>query len=79
MCVCVCVSLSVDAWWRLTDSVEVEVLCNWFKVDAISSTTKRRLEKDTFQKEDRKKERGKEGRKKKVLSPPASQGVCGVS
>lgn len=30
------------------DSGEVEVPCNWFKVDAISPPLKRRLDRDTF-------------------------------
>lgn len=60
MCVCVCVC--VDARYRLT--LEVEVLCNWFKVDAISPVPlKGGLKKISL--EGRQRERERKGMDKK--------------
>lgn len=52
------------------DTAEVEVPCNWFKVDAISRLLKRRLDRDTFRGEEevRRDERREEGEEEKTLS-----------
>lgn len=52
---CACVGVCVDAWWRL--AVDVEVLCNWFKVDAISAVPLKVGWEEERKKGDRKEER----------------------
>lgn len=55
---CVCVSVSVEMLG--TDLEEVEVLCNWFKVDAISPVPlKGGLKKIPLEERRKKKQRGK--------------------
>lgn len=50
------------------DSVEVEVPCNWFKVDAISPPLKRRLDRDTFRGEEEVRRNERQGGGEKTLS-----------
>lgn len=52
------------------DTVEVEVPCNWFKVDAISAQLKRRLDRDIFRGEDeaRRNEKQEGAEREKSLS-----------